>query len=350
MSSRDTAGPRRAARREAGRREARALLLASIVDHADDAIVSLDLNATITSWNDGAARLLGHTEAEAIGRPMMTMITVDRHAAELDILACVHRGKRVGHHESVWQHKDGSLVELSVAVSPVSSADSGIIGVSMIARHSIAAGRTREEQDMFFREMGHRIRNLFALASGVVALSARFAQTPQDMADTVRSRLDALSRAHDLTLPTLADPTDRAEAHATMHALIRTIVLPHGDVQQSGGERVTIVGPDVPISGSAVASFALLLHEFATNAAKYGALSSPAGHVELNCDVAGDELLITWREHGGPALQGPALREGFGSLLGHATVQRQLGGSIAREWNPDGLTIRLVVSLARLTI
>jgi PAS domain S-box-containing protein len=350
MSSRDPAGPRRAARREAGRREARALLLASIVDHADDAIVSLDLNATITSWNDGAARLLGYTEAEAIGRPMMTMITVDRHAAEVDILACVHRGERVGHHESVWQHKDGSFAELSVAVSPIRSADSGIIGVSMIARHSIAAGRTREEQDMLYREMGHRIRNLFALASGVVALSARFAQTPHDMADTVRSRLDALARAHDLTLPTPADPADRAEAHATMHALIRTIVLPYGDVQQGGGERVTIVGPDVPISGSAVASFALLLHEFATNAAKYGALSSPAGHVEVMCDVAGDELRITWREHGGPALQGPALREGFGSLLGHATVQRQLGGSIAREWNPDGLTIRLVVSLARLTI
>src|ERR1700720_2327881 len=102
MSRRDPAGPRRpgpreARRREAGRREARALLLASIVDHADDAIVSLDLNATITSWNDGAARLLGYTEAEAIGRPMMTMITADRHAAELEALARVHRGERVGH-------------------------------------------------------------------------------------------------------------------------------------------------------------------------------------------------------------------------------------------------------------
>lgn len=202
---------------------------------------------------------------------------------------------------------------------------------------------------MLFREMGHRIRNLFALASGVVALSARFAQTPQDMADTVRSRLDALARAHDLTLPTLADAAERVETRATLHALLRTLVLPFSDVEQDGSERVTIVGPDVPISGSAVASFALLLHEFATNAAKYGAFSSPAGHVDVACDIAGDELRLVWREHGGPALEAPALREGFGSLLAHATVQRQLGGSIAREWNPEGLTIRLVVSLARLT-
>jgi len=274
MSSQDAAG-----RHPAGRRKARPQLLASIVEHADDAIVSVDLNGTITSWNNGAARLLGHTEAEMIGRPMMIMVTTDRHAAELEILARIHRAERVGHHETVCQRKDGSFVELSVAVSPIGDADGGIIGASMIARGRPDGRRTREEQDMLFREMGHRIRNLFAPASGAVALSDRFAPTPQDMADTVRSRLDALARAHDLTLPTLADAADPAETRATLHALIRTIVSPYGDVQRGGGERVTILGPDVPISGGAVATFALLLHEFATNAAKYGALSSPSGHV-----------------------------------------------------------------------
>ena len=83
---------------------------------------------------------------------------------------------------------------------------------------------------MLFREMGHRIRNLFALTSGVVALSARFAQTPQDMADTVRSRLDALARAHDLTLPTLADRSrprrgsrDDARAHSDHRLALRAM-------------------------------------------------------------------------------------------------------------------------------
>ena len=111
---------------------------------------------------------------------------------------------------------------------------------------------------------------------------------------------------------------------------------------------MTIRGPDVPVSPGAVTSLALLLHEFATNAAKYGALLSPAGHVDVTCEIAGDELRVAWQERGGPTLAGPALREGFGTLLGHATVRRQLGGSIARDWNPAGLTIRLVVPLARL--
>jgi PAS domain S-box-containing protein len=332
-----------------GHDEARVQLLASIVDHAGDAILSINPNGTITSWNDGAARLLGYSETEAIGRPMMTMVTADRHAAELEILARVHRGERVGHHTTIYQHKDGSFVELSVAVSPIGSVDGDIIGVSMIARNSADRRRTQEEQNMLFRETGHRIRNLFALASSVVALSARFAQTPQDMADSARNRLGALARAHDLTLPTLADAAHPVDSHATLHALMRTIVAPFDEAEYGGGERVTLRGPDVTISGGAVASLALLLHEFATNAAKYGALSLPAGHVEVTSEVTGEEFRVTWQERGGPTLAGPAQREGFGSMLGHATVRRQLDGSITRTWNPEGLTIHLVVPLARLT-
>jgi two-component sensor histidine kinase len=149
----------------------------------------------------------------------------------------------------------------------------------------------------------------------VVALSARFAQTPQDMADTVRSRLDALARAHDLTLPVVADGAERSASRATLHTLIRTIVSPYDDVERSGTDRMTIVGTDVPISGGAVTSLALLLHEFATNAAKYGALSSPTGYVNVECEVDGDELRVVWREGGGPALEVPVLREGFGIHL-----------------------------------
>jgi PAS domain S-box-containing protein len=332
----------------AGNAEARARLLASIVDGADDAIVGIDLDGTITSWNDGAARLLGYTETEAIGRPMMTMVPAERHASELQHLARVHRRERVAPHATVCQHKDGHFVDLSVATAPVVAADGGIVGTSMIARDLADAGHAHDGQTMLFREMGHRIRNLFALASSVVGLSARFAQTPQDMADTVRDRLDALARAHDLTLPPHVDAADRTDTRTTLHALIRTIVSPYDDAERQDGERVTIRGPDVPVSSDAVTSLALLLHEFATNSAKFGALLSPTGRVDVTCEVAGDELRIAWQERGGPTLVGPALREGFGTLLGHATVRRQLGGSIARDWNPAGLTIRLVVPLARL--
>jgi two-component sensor histidine kinase len=170
------------------------------------------------------------------------------------------------------------------------------------------------------------------------------------MANSARRRLDALARAQDLTLPTLTAAASPANNRATLHSLIRTIVAPYDHVGQVDAERVTINGPDVQINAVTVAGLALLLHEFATNAAKYGAFSSPAGRINVDCQTAGDELQVTWREHGGPVLAGPAAREGFGSMLAHATVKHQLGGTIFRDWNPEGLTIRLVMSLSRLSV
>jgi two-component sensor histidine kinase len=177
---------------------------------------------------------------------------------------------------------------------------------------------------MLLGEMTHRIRNLFAIASSVLALSARFSQTPKDMADAVRSRLDALARAQDLTLPTLFAAEGSSDNRATLHSIVRTIVSPYDNVANLGNERVTISGPDMPINAAAVAGLALLLHEFATNAAKYGAFSSPAGRIDVDCRMAGDEFQVTWKEHGGPTLDGPAVREGFGSMLARTTVQQQL--------------------------
>ena len=105
----------------------------------------------------------------------------------------------------------------------------------------------------------------------------------------------------------------------------------------------------VPIGGGAVTSFALLLHEFATNAAKYGALSSPTGRVDVQCSVEDGELFLTWRERGGPPLGRRTESEGFGSLLAGGTVKGQFRGHISRDWEPDGLVIHLSVPCERLT-
>ena len=322
---------------------------ASIVHGAVDAIVGVDLAGTIVSWNPGAEQLFGHTGAEIVGRSIWSTVASDRHAAELDVLARVFRGEQVVPYETERRHKDGRAVQVSVAVSPVRNAEEKIIGASMISRDNDETHRAHEDQRMLVGEMSHRIRNLFAIASSVLALSARFARTPKDMATAVRSRLDALARAQDLTLPTLLATAGPSDNRATLHSLIRTIVAPYDNVGHLGAERVTISGPDVPINAVTVAGLALLLHEFATNAAKYGAFSTPAGRINVECRMAGDELQVTWRELGGPVLDGPAVREGFGSMLARATVKQQLGGTILREWNPEGLTIKLVVPLSRLS-
>ena len=104
------------------------------------------------------------------------------------------------------------------------------------------------------------------------------------------------------------------------------------------------------VTGDGVTSIALLLYEFATNAAKYGALSTAAGRVDIECArTRMGQFLLTWTERGAPApVEQPDVSEGFGRLLERATVNGQLGGEIVREWNPDGLTIRLSLPLTSL--
>ena len=130
---------------------------------------------------------------------------------------------------------------------------------------------------------------------------------------------------------------------------IRTIVSPYEDRGFDGRDRVVVTGPDIAVSAQSVTGIALLLHEFATNAARGGALSTGGGAVAIRCEDAGSEFLLTWTESGGPPVDRQADGEGFGSVLTRTTVKAQLGGTISRDWAPEGLTIRLAVARDRLT-
>jgi PAS domain S-box-containing protein len=104
-------------------------LLASIVESSDDGIYSLDLDGIITSWNKGAEELFGYTAAEAVGKPLVMLIPLDRQDEEIAILERIRRGERIRHYETVRRRKDGSLVEISLTVSPIGTPEGNIIGV-----------------------------------------------------------------------------------------------------------------------------------------------------------------------------------------------------------------------------
>jgi PAS domain S-box-containing protein len=173
---------------------------AAIVESSGDAILSKDLNGTITTLNHGAERLFGYTAEELIGKPVIILIPPDRHDEETLILDRIRRGECIDHYETIRRHKDGSLIEISLTVSPIKDANGRIIGASKIARDITERRRSQERQKLLLREMNHRVKNLFALAGGVVTLSARTAGTPKELAGAVRERLAALARAHELTL------------------------------------------------------------------------------------------------------------------------------------------------------
>jgi two-component sensor histidine kinase len=143
------------------------------------------------------------------------------------------------------------------------------------------------------------------------------------------------------------DPTQAGGASATvsLHALIRAILLPYEG--EAGTPRVKVAGDNLDMLSTSTTAFALLLHEFATNAAKYGALSSPNGYLEIGCGVGEGRLEITWVEKGGPVIERQGIIEGFGSVLTRVSAQ-SLGGSITHKWNPEGVAIILDCDLERI--
>ncbi len=208
--------------------------------------------------------------------------------------------------------------------------------------------RSEELRELLLKEMDHRVKNLFAVFGGVVTLSARSAATPRDMANTVQGRLGALASAH--LLIRAGKPDAGVKQDSTLDTLIRAVLAPHVDAAAIDGDaRAVIEGPKVPIGGEAVTSLALVLHELATNAAKYGAFSTPNGRLRISWAVKDGRLALLWEERGGPVIKGPPEREGFGSMLARRSINGQLHGDLAFSWEADGLTVRLSAATERLS-
>ncbi|WP_084462575.1 PAS domain S-box protein [Oceanibaculum pacificum] len=317
--------------------------LAAIVESSLDAILAKDLNGIITDWNQGAERLFGYSATEAIGKSVTMLIPGDRHNEEPVILAKIRRGERVEPYETVRQRKDGSLVDISLTVSPIINEAGIVVGASKIARDITEQKRALERQRLLLEEMNHRIKNLFTLASSVVMLSSRVAQSPVELARDVQGRLQALANAHALTLP--YSEQDRIEPHgvSSFHELLRRILLPYG---QSGPSfPFSIEGDDISISEAHLSTLALVLHELATNAAKYGALSVEGGHISILCTSDESRFHVSWEEKGGPPITKAPKSTGFGTYLAEMAIKGQLRGEVAREWRVEGL--RTIFSIAR---
>ena len=320
--------------------------LAAIVESSADAILAMDLTGVISSWNTAAEQLFGYTAAEAIGRSILTLIPPERYGEEPEILSRIRQGERIEHYETVRRRKDGSEVHVSLSVSPIRNRKGEVVGVSKIARDITERRRAQEQQYLLLREMNHRVKNLMMLASSIVTLSARSASTADELARAVRDRLAALDRVQTLTLPARPSDGQAGEQPITLHTLADTVLAPYRNGEDD--QPFAISGSDIELSGSLVTSFALLLHEFATNAAKYGALSAPGGRVTIQCSQTDRQFVMVWREECGPPIAGPSESEGFGSTLTQITL-RTLRGQVVREWKREGLVIRLAAPLDRLS-
>ena len=205
-----------------------------------------------------------------------------------------------------------------------------------------------EEREVISQELSHRIKNIFAVIGGLIQFAARIRPELKPLAADLRDRIAALGRAHDFVRPHSANSRPSAQQDS-LRGLLGELLLPY---QSQAGERVTIEGQDIAIDDRAATPLALLFHELATNASKYGALSTADGTVTITIAAAGDVSRIIWREDGGPRLICAAEPSGFGSQLIELSAVRQLGGTVTRDWRVEGLAMTFeapTASFSRVT-
>jgi PAS domain S-box-containing protein len=180
--------------------EQRLRWLASIVESSDDAIVSKNLDGIITSWNTGAEHVFGYSASEAIGQPITLVIPENRQSEEREILTRIRRGERIDHFETVRQRKHGSLIFVSLTVSPVKDANGKIVGASKIARDITEQKRNQELITTLAREAEHRSKNL--LANTLAAVNLSQSSSPEGLKQTIAGRIQALANVCSLFVAT----------------------------------------------------------------------------------------------------------------------------------------------------
>jgi two-component sensor histidine kinase len=203
-----------------------------------------------------------------------------------------------------------------------------------------------DEQLILSREMTHRIKNLFAMTDSMIRLTAKSSTTSTEMSEVLSGRLHALANAHSLVRPEFSE-LGKVTPASDLKDLIRKIVFPHEHLKSKSGSRFLIDGPPIQCGERATNGLALIFHELATNAAKYGALSIDDGSTSITWEVAEETLELQWREENGPAITPPS-KKGFGSALVRNSIL-SLGGTLNYDWLPRGLNVDIRAPIERLS-
>jgi PAS domain S-box-containing protein len=244
---------------------------------------------------------------------------------------------RLKHHTGVYRWTLGLAL-------PIRDADGKIVRWFGTCTDIHQAKLAAEERELVAQELSHRIKNIFAVLNGIISLSARGRPDIKPYADELRQRIFALGEAHDYIRPR-SHASSAAGGRSTFQALVERLMQPYRAEETS---RIELVGDDVAIDDAAATPLALLFHELATNAAKYGALSQPEGRVVLAASHTDDQYHLSWKEVGGPPVNFPADGGGFGSRMIELSVQGQLNGKLERFWEADGLRVEIDLPVSSL--
>jgi PAS domain S-box-containing protein len=300
----------------------------------------------ILVYNQAYAEFAGNRHPAIFGLPVTEawpeIADFNRHKLEMGLRgeSLILRDQelvldRHGQLESGW---------MNLHYSPVLDESGTPMGTLCIVHETTNRVMMAEERELVSQELSHRIKNIFAVLSGIISLAARGRPEVKTFADELRQRIYALGEAHDFVRPHshVSHPPDN---QGSLQSLIDRLMQPYRHDELA---RLVFHGDDAAIDDGAATPLALLFHELGTNAAKYGALSAAGGRVDLTGRAEGEQYHLTWKETGGPPIAGNAALSGFGSRLIALSIEGQLRGSLQRMWEPDGLRVEIDLPVSAL--
>jgi PAS domain S-box-containing protein len=296
--------------------------LASIVEYSDDAIISKDTQGIIQTWNRGAERLFGYRPEEVIGKPVNILIPPDRQDEEPGILNKIRRGEHIDHYETVRMRRDGSLIDISLTVSPLKDARGRVVGASKIARDVSESRRNEERRQLLVNELNHRVKNTLATVQSLAAQTFR-GENESGALKRFERRLVALAKAHDLLT---RESWEGADLQELLQEVINAICVEP--------QRVHASGPPLRLRPKWALALSMAFHELCTNAAKYGALTTDEGRIKIDWLVGERERERHLRT-----------RKGFGSRLIERGLARELGGMVNLSFAPEGVIFTIEAPL-----
>ena len=303
-----------------------------ILESATDlAVISTDVEGLVEIWNAGATNILGWEAGEVVGAPMpMIWTPEDCHAGLPDHQIETAREKGRAETEGWRLRKDGSRFWANAVTMPLVGEDSAALGFLKILRDRTDQRRAADNQQTLINELNHRVKNTLATVQAIASQTLRTAATPAQAREALDERLVALSRAHNVL-------TRGSWRSAQLGEIVSEAMAAYRDPLD---DRISAHGPDVRLPPPIALALSMALHELATNAVKYGALSCAGGDVSISWTLGNraDQrvLAFVWAERGGPRVE-PPRHEGFGSRLIRRTLAAELSGEVTMDFAPAGL-------------
>lgn len=305
-----------------------------------DAVVSTDHDGQIIFANPAAEEMFGYSSAELIGLSVDALVPQRfqvRHREDHSLFCApsfaAHRAMGAG-REVQGRRKDGTEFPVEISLT-LQLLDGHHIGTAVVRDVSVRIAAERQNQ-LVANEVSHRLRNLMSVINSIVFLSAKSSPSVENLKDTLLGRFAAISRTNDSLIQGSWIETDLRELFDSELA-----------AYQSNTGTTTLEGPDIAIRQQIAVALALVIHELATNASKYGALSTQAGRLEICWQITADEkpmLEVMWKETGGPAVTAPE-KHGFGSVLISESL-RGHGGTTELNYLVSGVRCKLRLPLA----